>query len=266
MNLKMSLKQLARRGRLPLYIDNDGRPVGETPRHVENVFYLLEPLEVWFAADPMTFIAGAIILHYEEGRRDRFLSPDVMVVRGVPKKPLRRNYLVWEEGKGPDMVIEITSEWTRDEDQLEKRGIYQDILRVREYFLFDPLHDYLVPPLQGLRLAAGRYRPIRRVKGRLPSKVLGLHLEADGDLLRLYDATKERWLSIPPEDYEMHRRLQAARLEAKQGLKEKSGKAGTMKAERPLTEIQAEIERLRLENEELRRRLPGASGTVGGHR
>ncbi len=223
--------------------------------------YLLEPLEQWFRADPQVFVAGAMVLHYEKGRRDRYLSPDVFVVRGIPKGETRdrRNYLVWEEGRGPDVVIELTSEWTRDEDQIEKRAIYQDILRVQEYFLFDPLHDYLVPPLQGLRLASGGYRPIRRVRGRLPSKVLGLHLEADGDLLRLYDPAARHWLSIPPEDRESLRRLEAERIEAERALQATRAKAPQMREERPLKEIQAEIKRLRRENEELRRRLSGAS-------
>ena len=124
MNLKISLKELAKRGRLPFYIDNDGRPIGETPCHVRNVCYLLEPLESWFRADSQVFVAGALVLHYEYGRRDRYLSPDIFVVRGISKEPEHRNYLVWEEGRGPDMVIEITSEWTQDEDQIEKRAIY----------------------------------------------------------------------------------------------------------------------------------------------
>ncbi len=64
MKLKYSLKELAKRGRLPFYIDNDGRPVGETQCHVENVCYLLEPLEEWFRADPQVFVAGAMVLHY----------------------------------------------------------------------------------------------------------------------------------------------------------------------------------------------------------
>ncbi len=238
MNLKKSLMQLAKLGRQPYYIENDGRPVGETPCHVSNVFYLLEPLKVLFAADPMVFVAGALVLHYEEGRRDRFLSPDVFVVRGVPKEPMRCNYLVWKEGRAPDLVIELTSEWTRDENQIEKRGIYHDILRVQENFLFDPLRDYLVPPLQGLRLGFGGYRPIRRVQGRLPSKVLGLHLEADGDLLRLYDPASRRRLPISPEVEEERIRETAARQRA---------------------EAEAELERLRQELEELRRRFPPAS-------
>ncbi len=105
-----------------------------------------------------------------------------------------------------------------------------------EYFLFDPFEEYLHPRLQGYRLAKGAYRPIRAVKGRLPSKVLGLHLEADGELLRLYDPAGRRRLPTPPEVVEAQKREAMARQEA-----------------------EAEVERLRRELEELRRRLPGDS-------
>ena len=121
-------------------------------------------------------------------------------------QPRRRSYRVWEEDKAPDVVIELTSETTREVDQQTKRAIYQDILHVSEYFLFDPFEEYLQPRLQGYRLAKGVYRPIRPVKGRLPSKVLDLHLEADGELLRLYDPAARRRLPIPPEVVEAQKR------------------------------------------------------------
>ena len=132
----------------------------------------------------------------------------MFVVRGVPKvvRPRRRNYLLWEEGQAPQFVVEFSSETTREVDQTTKRTIYQDVLRVSEYFLFDPFEEYLHPRLQGYRLAKGVYRPIRPVKGRLPSKVLGLHLEADGELLRLYDPATRRRLPIPPEVLEAQKR------------------------------------------------------------
>ena len=194
------------RGR-PFYIESDGAPLGETQAHVENMLYLLDALDAWFAHDPQVFVAANMFVHYERGRRNRHVSPDVFVVRDVPKEPLRRNYLVWREGRSLDFVIEFTSESTREEDLTTKRALYQDILRVSECFLFDPLKEYLHPRLQGFLLAKGAYRPIRPVKGRLPSKVLGLHLEPSGDLLRLYDPTGGRWLPTPPEQREEIERL-----------------------------------------------------------
>jgi Uma2 family endonuclease len=172
-----------------------------------------------------------MFVHYVPGDRNRHVSPDVFVVRGVPKDtdPERRAYLVWKEGKAPDFVVELTSASTKDEDMTDKRTLYQDILRVTEYFLFDPFEEYLHPPLQGYRLYRGGYRPIKPVGGRLPSRVLGLHLEAVGEQLRLYDPSADRWLPTPPEVAEAQQRAEA------------------------------QVERLRQEIEELRRRLPGDS-------
>jgi Uma2 family endonuclease len=229
----------------PFYIESDGKPMGETQAHIENMLYLLEPLREWFASDPMVYIGANMFVHYERGNRNRHVSPDVFVVKGVPKdvRPKRRNYRVWEEGRAPDFIVEFTSESTREEDQTTKRAIYQDLLRVSEYFLFDPFEEYLHPPLQGYRLTKGAYRPIRPLKGRLPSKVLGLHLEADGELLRLYDPAAGRRLPIPPEVEEARKLAEAERA---------TEATARQRAE-------AEVERLRRELEELRRKLPPSS-------
>src|SRR5208283_5431620 len=101
--------------------------------------------------------------------------------------PPRDYYLLWKESKAPEVVIEITSKTTRREDQNTKLALYRDVLRVPEYFQFDPTEDYLKPSLQGHRLVDGRYQPIAVAHGRLPSKILGLHLERDGTALRLYN-------------------------------------------------------------------------------
>ena len=93
------------------------------------------------------------------GSRSR---PDVFLVHGVESGRYRPIYCTWlENGKGPDLVIELTSPKTKKEDAGKRFLIYQDILRVREYFRFDPLDEYLKPPLQGHRLVEGRYVPDR---------------------------------------------------------------------------------------------------------
>jgi Uma2 family endonuclease len=127
------------------------------------------------------------------------VAPDVFVVRGVPKLPPRKYYLLWEEGRGPDVVIEITSATTRREDRTKKWTLYRDVLKVPEYFQFDPTEDYLEPSLQGHRLQEGQYVPIAAVAGRLPSAVLGLHLERRGVELRFHDPATGRCLPTPRE-------------------------------------------------------------------
>jgi hypothetical protein len=243
--------------------------MGETPFHFDNLSYLVWQLNVFFAADPLVFVAGNMFLYYVEGQRNRHLSPDVFVVRGIPKHrfPRRRRYLLWEEGKGPDVVIEVTSASTREEDMDDKMRIYREEIHVPEYFLFDPLGEYLEPRLQGYRLIGDQYQPIARVEGRLPSDVLGLHLEPVDDLLRLYDPSAGRWLPTPSEEREA--RLQAEverqrieierqRVEAERQRAEAERLQAEAERQREVDarrQAETENERLRREVEELRRRL-----------
>lgn len=224
------------------YPDSDGQPMGETPTHFRNTAYLVEELRAFFAADPMVYVAGDMFIYYEKGNRRKHFSPDVFVVRGVPKVtvPERRRYLRWDEGKGPDFVLEITSASTREEDYEDKMDLYATELAAPEYFLFDPFEEYLHPRLQGYRLVAGRYQPIALVNNRLPSEVLGLHLEGQGTELRLYDPRAGRWLPTPAEVHESLKQTEAERqreAEARQ-------------------QAEAEVQRLRQELEALRRQGP----------
>jgi Uma2 family endonuclease len=144
--------------------------MAETDLHRQEMMDLISTLEDHFAADPNIYVSGNLLLFYEEGNKRKHVSPDTMVVRGIAKRPPREYYLLWEEGKGPDAVIEITSKTTRREDQKTKLTLYRDVLKVPEYFQFDPTQDYLKPPLQGHRLVAGEYVPIAAVDGRIPNR------------------------------------------------------------------------------------------------
>lgn len=183
------------------YPTSDGRPMAETDQHRELMYDLIKTLQARYEDDSMVYVSGNLLVYYTPGDRLRHLSPDVLVVKGVTKHE-RQNYLIWEEGKAPDVVIELTSSSTREEDVDDKFWLYQDELCVPEYFLFDPLGDYLKPPLKGYRLRTGKYGAIKPVKGRLPSKILGLHLERDGKDLRLYDPETKQWLPTPKERIE----------------------------------------------------------------
>jgi Uma2 family endonuclease len=181
------------------YPTSDGKPMAETDWHRILMIDLIQTLDGWFAKDSNLYVSGNLLMFYVEGDRRRHLSPDVFVVKGVAKRK-RLYYLVWEEKKGPDLVIELTSKSTRNEDLKKKFHLYQDVLKVAEYFLFDPLGDYLKPPLQGFRLQDGKYEPIAPIKNRLPSQMLRLHMERDGENLRLYDPKSGRWLPTPAEE------------------------------------------------------------------
>lgn len=229
------------------YPTSDGKPMAETDWHRILMTNLIATLEVFYEAEQRVYVSGNLLLFYEAGNKRKHLAPDVFVVKGVPKR-IRPNYLLWQEGKGPDFVIELTSSTTRHEDRIRKYKLYQDVLKVKEYFLFDPRQDYLDPPEQGYRLRAGVYRSIRTVAGRLPSQVLGLHLERDGEALRLWNPATGEWLPTPAE--------RSAQAEAGR-QQEANARQQEANARR---QAEAENERLRKEMEELRRRLSEEAG------
>jgi hypothetical protein len=200
----------------------------------------------------MAFVAANMFLYYEQGNNRRHVSPDVFVSLNIPKDtdPPRDRYLLWQEGKGPDVVIELTSASTQEEDRDTKRTLYQDTLRVSEYFLFDPNDDYLDPSLQGFRLVSGVYQPIALLNGRVPSEVLRLHLEAAGEMLRLWDPATRRRLLIPPEVEAALRHEEQARLQAER--ERKRAERERKREEEARRQAEAEVERLRRELEALR--------------
>jgi Uma2 family endonuclease len=226
--------------------------MAETDVHRQDMVDLIETLKDYFAADPNVYVSGNLLLYYVEGDPRKSVAPDVLVARGVPKLPPRRYYQVWVEGKAPDVVIEITSKKTRRQDQTTKKALYRAVLKVPEYFQFDPTEDYLKPSFQGHRLVAGRYRPIAPVAGRLPSAVLGLHLEREGQELRLYDPATGRRLLTPQE-------ARAAERTARQHAEEawqRAEKAQQLEAA-ARQQLEAENQRLLQELAAVRRKRSG---------
>jgi Uma2 family endonuclease len=238
------------------YPTGDGKPVAETPIHRDNLLGSIQILQRFFADDPLAYVSGNMFVYYEKGNRRKHVSPDVFVALGVPKDNPRDAYFVWQEAHGPAVVIELTSKSTRDEDLEEKMSIYQDKMPVPEYFLFDPKDEYLDPPLQGHRLRDGKYTPIEMVDGRLPSEVLGLHLERNGEWLRYYNPASGLWLPTPEERLAaLEERCDVA--EAQRERAEAERERAEAERERLSAEVRGsheEIERLRRELESLRRR------------
>ena len=158
------------------YPTGDGKPMAETDIHRDDMIDLIQTLQDYFAAEPMVCVSGNMLMFYEEGNRRKHVSPDVFVVRGIQKKQ-RDNYLIWEEGKAPDLVIELTSKSTKREDQTDKAGALSR--RAESARILPVRPDRRLPGAAAsrFRLVEGEYVPIEPVDGRLPSEVLGLHLE-----------------------------------------------------------------------------------------
>ena len=183
------------------YPTSDGRPMAETDIHRDLMIDLIATLRAYYAREENVYVSGNLLICYDRANGRRHVSPDVFVVEGV-EKHTRDNFLVWEEGRAPCFVIELTSASTRDEDLTTKMALYRDVLKVKEYYLFDPNGEYLTPSMRGLRLRGGVYRQIRPVAGRLPSQTTGLHLERDGTALRFWNPVTEERLPLPIEDAE----------------------------------------------------------------
>jgi Uma2 family endonuclease len=152
---------------------SDGVPM-DTPRHRAQMNLLIETLELHWASRHDFFVGGDMFLYFslDQIRGRDFRGPDFFVVLGVEERE-RKSWVVWQEGKGPDVIIELLSESTAAIDKGEKKQVYQDQLRVPEYFWYDPFSGELA----GFRLRGPVYEPITPgSNGRLYSEPLDLLL------------------------------------------------------------------------------------------
>jgi Uma2 family endonuclease len=198
------------------YPESDGKPMGETEIHVLALMRLLQILRERFAGRPDVYVGGDLMFYWVEGDPRSSAAPDVFVAIGAPKLPRRRVYKTWEDGV-PTVIFEITSKKSRRSDTVTKRELYAG-LGVREYFLFDPLSEYLRPSLRGLRLSGTSYQEMEpALDGAFLSEALGLRFRADGEVLRVFDAATGDELFSPDERAAIeHRRaeVEAARAQS----------------------------------------------------
>jgi Uma2 family endonuclease len=174
------------------YPTSDGQPMAESTLHRIVMTDLIYGLESRYCEEPDVWVGGNLFLCYEKGNPEACVAPDVLLAKGV-RKWLRPNYLLWRETT-PSLVVEVTSEKTRKEDE-DKKSLYER-LGVEELILFDPYGEYLQPRLQGYYLTAGRYQPVPLEKdGSLLSRTTGVRFQPEGNRLRLVDdVTGERLL------------------------------------------------------------------------
>ena len=186
------------------YPSSDGKPLAENDVQARAILYAFGALRLRYRDRRSdVYVSADLLVYYEEGNPRVSVAPDVFVVFGV-EDHTRMNYKVWEEGKGPDFVLEVASPNTWREDVERKPGIYAD-LGVSEYFLFDPTGEHYTPRLQGYRLVEGRYEWLPAVESidrtlTMHSEVLGLELRAKGEEMRFHDpSTGEPLLSYGEE-------------------------------------------------------------------
>ncbi len=215
------------------YPDSDGKPMAESEIHRDEMMRTIQTLQDAMAARPDVYVSGNMLCYYEEGNPRRSVAPDVFVAKGAAKHR-RRIYKMWEEPP-ITVVFEVTSPSTRREDLVKKRDLYAR-LGVREYFLYDPLAEYLRPSLQGFRLDDGVYQPIEPdAEGALVSEELGLRLLLVDGLLRLTDLVTGATLLSPPE----RAAIATAAQEVAESRADASARARDSAEARVLAEVQA---------------------------
>ncbi|BAY27654.1 hypothetical protein NIES2100_74790 [Calothrix sp. NIES-2100] len=209
-----------------LYSDE---PPLETELHLEQIMLLLKCLK-WLWRDRNDFYAaGNLTIYYSPRQRksEQFRGPDFFVVLGTERKT-RKSWVVWEEeGKYPNVIVEILSESTADTDKGFKKELYQDTFRTPDYFWFDP---YTLE-FAGFHLLDGEYQPLQvNELGHLWSQQLGLYLGIYQGLLRFF--TPEGQLLPTPEEAaeQAEQRLEQAEQRLEQA--EQRAQQEAQKAER----------------------------------
>jgi Uma2 family endonuclease len=170
-------------------VTDDGEPM-ETGRHVQQMLLLIDSLNHGWAHRDDFFVGGNMFLYFSalQVKKNDFRGPDVFVVMGTERRE-RKAWVVWEEdGRVPDVVVELTSPSTEAVDRGEKMRVYGQVLHVPEYVIFDPFAG----TLEGWEWDSTSYRPVPLDRGgRLPSRKTGLTL---GTCMSTYLGLELPWL------------------------------------------------------------------------
>ena len=168
--------------------------------------------------------------------------PDLLIALDVDLAAYERSnaYVISEQGKPPDFVLEIASPSTGREDITTKRDAYA-ALEILEYWRFDETGRYHRTRLAGDRLVNGRYEPIEIIEladGVLQgySEVLNLHLRWEHGALGWYDPATGRHI-VTYDDLRLG--LADAETLARQE------RAARIQAEARVRELEEQVRRLR---------------------
>lgn len=141
--------------------------------HIRSKTGIREVLGDYFArAGRKIYLGSELPVHYPN---ERAFAPDLIAVLDVEDpgdEDWRSAWVVANEGKGLDLVLEVTYQGNRQKD-LATNVVRYARLGIPEYFIYDRLKQRVL----GYRLpsrSARRYDPIRPAGGLLASRVLGL--------------------------------------------------------------------------------------------
>ncbi len=222
--------------------EEDGIPM-ENFWHYLQIGLLIELVNQLWHDRRDYFAAGNVFVYYSPdqaedvvlNRSTAYRGPDFFVVTGIDGEKPRDNWVVWLEGKYPDLIIELLSDTTADNDKNTKKDIYQNIFRTREYFWYDGDTEFA-----GWELVDGKYQPkTPNERGWFWSEVLGAWL---GIHRSVYERRAFNWLRL----FDREGRLVPTQEEAKRQA-QRQAEQERLKRE----QVEAELERLKARLREL---------------
>jgi len=185
-------------------------------------YHLLQPqlLRETFSpsnySQDQVFVATDLNLYYDVRHPLWYKRPDWFAVLDVPRlyeqKELRLSYVTWQEGVNPFVVVELLSPGTEKEDLGQtlrdanqpptKWEVYEQILRVPYYIVFDRYTDHLL----FFQLAGSRYAELDLPQSRIWINDIrlglglwqGTYQGCDRQWLRWYDHLGN-WILTPEE-------------------------------------------------------------------
>ncbi|WP_204102088.1 MULTISPECIES: Uma2 family endonuclease [Spirulina sp. CCY15215] len=230
---------------------DDGEPL-ESNRHRIAMNVLIESLHQAYQERDDYFASGNMFIYYSSAqvRNKDFRGPDFFVALNVDGTIERRSWIVWEEeGRYPDVIVELMSPSTAGEDTGNKKRIYERTFRTPNYFVYNPFNQ---ESLQGWHLGVnGRYEDLTpNERGWLWCESLGLWLGTwEGTLmkesavwLRFYDRNGNLVL-LPQEVADLERERADRAQQEKELEKQRADRA------------EATMEEEQQKNQQLRDRL-----------
>jgi Uma2 family endonuclease len=136
-------------------IFDDGEPM-ESNRHRIAMNVLIRSINQAFANRDDFFAGGNMFIYYSstQVRNRDFKGSDFFVVLDVDGTRERQGWVVWEEnGRYPDVIVELMSPSTAEADTGVKKTIYEQIFRTPDYYVFNPFDP---DSLQGWHLDANQ--------------------------------------------------------------------------------------------------------------
>jgi Uma2 family endonuclease len=180
-------------------VETDGEPL-ESPWHRSSINLLIDCM-LWHRHGRSDFFVGGNMFIYfsvDQTRGRKFRGPDFFFVKDVDGTRDRRYWWTFEEGgRLPDVILELLSPTTAQDDRTTKKDVYEQVFRTPEYFCYDP-DTHL---LQGWRLVKGRYEPIQPNElGWLWSEEAGLWI---GTWEGTFQGMKTTWIRFYDANFQL---------------------------------------------------------------